>query len=285
MSHSLPIPPPKRTPESRGLLAAPLAEYTLPSFSGVLMSALEKVRNPDANAAEVAAVLESDPGTSVKLLGIANSACYGLTAPVNSAAHAIALLGRGQVEALLLSVAVGGALPKPTIPELDGHRFWCGAARRATIARSLAQRIDPRRGSESFTAALLQDMAVPLLAEVKGAEYGAVLEAWRQERQDLAALERQRFGWDHAMVGAWMCQEWRFSSQVMRAIGAHHGVWDETDLPSVTAVGTLTDAERDYGAESVIEVAVERFGMSLPDAETLVAASETDAADLARLFI
>lgn len=285
MSHSLPISP-NRAPDRHGVLAGPLAGYSLPSFSGVVISALEKVRDRNADAAVVAQVLESDPGVSVKLLGLANSACYGLTAPVNSAAHAIALLGRDQIESLLLSVAVGGSLPKTPIPELDASRFWCGCARRAAIAKALAQRTDgAKRASESFTAALLQDMAVPLLAEVKGAEYGALIEAWRNEGQDLAALERERFGWDHAMVGAWMCQEWHFSSQIMRAIGAHHGVWEETDLPSVTAVSALTDADRDYGAERVIELAVERFGLSVPDAEALIEQSEADAAALARLFV
>lgn len=270
--------------DRQGQLGAPFREYTLPTFSGVVVQALDKVRSPNANAADVAAAVEADPGVSVKLLGLANSACYGLTSPVNSAAHAVALLGRDQVETILLTVGVAAALPQSLVPELDASRFWCGAARRAAVARALAALIDKTNTHETFTAALLQDMALPLMVELKPDAYPRILATWRDENRDLAELERAEFGWDHAMVGAWMCQEWRFSSQVMRAIGAHHGVWEETDLPAVTLVSCLTDGGDDYGQNQLTEAVCERYSIPEDDVTSLLAECEQQAADLARLF-
>lgn len=84
-------------------------------------------------------------------------------------------------------------------------------------------------------------MGVPLLAQKHPDQYPAILESWRAGEVDLVAAEQRLFGYDHAMVGSWMCQEWRISELIIRAIGAHHGAWDETDLLAVTLVSVLTD--------------------------------------------
>lgn len=273
-----------RHPERRGALGKPLSEYELPTFSAVVVHALHQVRSPDADAKEVARLLEADPGITVKLLRLCNSASFGLNRAVNSTSHAVALLGRTQVEALLLAVAVGNALPKTTVPELDASVFWCGAARRAATAGLLAEKIDPPHVRDSFTAALLQDMAVPLLAEVHSEVYGQLLAEWRMSGDDLAERERAALGLDHAEVGAWMCEQWRFSGQIMRAIGAHHGIWDETDLPAVTLVSLLTDAPLEYGQARFAAAVEERCQISQADALALLARAEEEAATIAQLF-
>ena len=75
----------------------------------------------------------------------------------------------------------------------------------------------------------------------KGPEYGPLLEQWHHSADDLAALEQEAFGWDHAVVGNWMCSEWKFPTQLANAIGAHHGTGDEewTELPAVSLVAGL----------------------------------------------
>lgn len=262
-----------------------LEAYALPSFSGVVTTALERARDPDADAGQVATVLEADPGVTVKLLSLANSSAYGLAARVNSAGHAIALLGREQVEALLLSVAVAGLLPKSPLPELDPMRFWLGAARRASVAKALAMTDrDARRAGECFTAALLQDMAVPLIAQVEGSAYGAVLAAWRSEGRDLAVLEREAFGYDHAELGALMCRTWHFAEAVTQAVAQHHAATPETPKSPVQAVAHMTDADNDYGASEVIAHAVDVLGLLEAEAEALVQDSATAAVEVARLF-
>ena len=49
-------------------------DYTLPSFSGTIMQILRTIREPDSSAADVATQLSLDPGLTVRLLRIANSA-------------------------------------------------------------------------------------------------------------------------------------------------------------------------------------------------------------------
>lgn len=264
--------------------------YRLPVFSAVVAHALAKVRDRSADAGEVARVLEADPGVSVKLLRLANSASYGLTAKVESAAHAIALLGRDQVESLLMSVVVAQALPDSPLPELDAGRFWVAAARRATFAKAFAQREqDPRQASACFTAALLQDMAVPFLAQVHGAAYGELLTRWRAGEADLTSLEQAALGHDHAQVGAWMCREWKLPEPLASAIGSHHHAYavggQEGASPTpVQLVAGLTDDSLDQGLGQLADLAAAHYGLTEPACQALTADGLAAADELARLF-
>lgn len=211
-----------RSPKPEKLLSKALGKFKLPSFPAVVLSALRKLRNPNVPIGEVAAELERDPGVSAQLLGLSNSAARGLRHRVRSVEHAMALLGRAEVESVLLGLAVGQALPKSRTPGFDQDGFWRTAAQRATLARLLAAELQPAAGSESFTAALLQDMALPLLLTAKRREYPAVLERWKAGEGDLCQLEVEQLGFDHSDLAGGMAKMWQFPDGLVQSLGTHH---------------------------------------------------------------
>ena len=265
---------------------AELGQIELPTFPGVTMAALEKARDDDSSVTELADVLAQDPGLTVKIIRTVNSAAFGARSKVRNIHHAVSLLGRNEIESMLISVAVRGALPGASAPGFDPARFWETAALRASAARALAARVDPSHASESFTAALLQDMAVPLLAHQLGDRYTSVLMEWHEGTCDLAFLEQQAFGWDHATLGGWMSERWQFPADLTEAIRAHHGT-DDTDregLEAVTAVGCLRESNVEHGTEQFVTILHERFGIAPEEAEELLAESGTAAQEVASLF-
>lgn len=267
-----------------------LGDYELPSFPGVVMQTLQRLRDPDASPQQIAAVLSGDPGLSITILKAVNSASYALRRRVDSVEQAITLLGFSTVESLVLSVAVGNALPKTPAPGFDSKRFWLAAARRAATARSLASRLHPARAAESFTAALLQDMALPVLACEQSAKYGPVLEHWHNNLDDLAALEQAEFGWNHPEVATWMCNEWSLPEGLACSIGAHHGVHGAGNEglecpPAVALVSHLRESEKCLGTDRIIQIANEQYGLNEDDTSDLIDESFEAAEDLARLFV
>ena len=166
----------KKKEDPKAQLAASLGDFTLPNFPAVANRVLGLLRDPDVPLDAAGDALAEDPGLSAKVLGIANSSAFALRHPVRSVSHATSLLGRSTVESLLLGVVVQSSLPRPEITGFDQRRFWRTAARRAAAARALADVLHPRTKSESFTASLLEDMAVPLIGAAKGGDYGVVLE-------------------------------------------------------------------------------------------------------------
>ncbi len=275
----------KRKVDPKTELKKVLSDASLPSFPTAVMNALEKVRSADASSQEVAKAVSVDPGITAKLLGAVNSASYAMRHRIRSIDHAVSILGRNELESMLLSMGTRDVLPRNSVPGYDASRFWVTAARRATTARSLAERIAPRTCSESFTASLLQDMAVPLLA-IRREDYGPVLEQWHRGSEDLAKLERETFDWDHAEVATWMCAEWKFPDELTDAIAAHHGTTDgdPAGLAAVNLVAPLREVDEEIGIERLVETAHDSYGLSKDETKQLVEESFESAREISQLF-
>lgn len=262
-------------------LARIVGKYRLPSFPAVILQALRLMRNPASSLTEIALEIEKDPAATAQILNLTNSASRGLGRPVSNLDHALALLGRAEVESLLLSSAVSKSLPKTTVAGLEPLRYWTAAARRATTARRLASVIQPQMKGESFTASLLQDMAIPVLAEVHGARYCALLDQWREQRCDLSALEQAEFGWNHATAGALMALNWKFPELLVTSIRDHH--ISPEPLKAAALVARLDDTPEPSTA-TLFDVAVEQHLLAINDVEVLLKTSFEEAAEIARLF-
>ena len=276
----------KKKPDAKRQLREVLGDCELPSFPAILAAALEKVRDPDGPLHEIGDLVATDPGLTVRLLSTVNSPAFALRHKVRSIHHAVSLLGRSQLESILISMAVSQSLPSRAARGFEPSRFWITAAKRATTARALADRIDPSTQSESFTASLLQDLAVPILSHRREREYGPLLEHWHNSVDDLAALERREFGWDHAAVGGAMCEEWRFPERQAQAIAEHHDEADDDPpaLPAVRLVAALREIEEQAGIERLVERTRETYGVPADETIALVRASFESADEISRLF-
>lgn len=278
-------------PDPRKALRSVLGEYSLPSFSSVVLGVLERLRDPEATPATVGDALSADPGLSVRILATVNSAAYALRREVRSIEHAVALLGIPTVESLILSAAVGDIMPSAAQPGYDNGRFWRAAARRAATARSLAGILHPAGASESFTVALLQDMAVPFLATSLAEQYGPILEKWHSGGEGgLADLEQQEFGWDHAEIGNWLGRAWKLPESLTAAIGGHHGAvnaeTEECECPAaVYLVSFLGETKESLGIERLLQAAASEYGLTREQVEPLLEKSFESAEELVKTFV
>ncbi|MEM1418333.1 MAG: HDOD domain-containing protein [Myxococcota bacterium] len=246
---------------AKAQMKAALGEFELPSFPGTVLDALAALRDPCLTMSEIADRLAADPGLCARVLSVAGSTAYALRHPVRDVGHAVALLGRGEVEALVLSVAVPRLLPDQPTPSFDSSRFWRASARRATTAKRLAEVLEPGRKAEAFTASLLQDMAVPLLAQVHGESYAKLLEAWRHDGGDLAKRELDQLGFDHATIGGSVGEKWGFPPGLVAALGDHHTI-DAGEVPtSVRLVASLGEGDPGSEREVLVETAKSSFGI------------------------
>ncbi len=208
-----------RAADAAGLIG----EYELPSFSGPVMNVLNLLRRPEVEIQVIAEELQKDPGLSVQALRLVNSVGYGLTTRVSNVQHAVVLMGRSRLECLVLTVAVKTALPGADLPGFDLEQFWRTAALRATLAGGLARELHRATEVESFTAALLQDIGVALLAERERERYIPLYRQWLEESEGpLSALERSMFGFDHAEIGGELGQHWGLPPFLVDAIRLHH---------------------------------------------------------------
>ncbi len=256
--------------------------YELPTFPAIVGQALSHLADPQMDMATVASVVERDPGATVRLLRLVNTASFSPRSKVTSVHQGAMLLGRTQLESLLISIGAHGVLPNPVCEGFDQRRFWASAARRAVLARMMAEHTDPTRKSENFTAALLQDMAIPVLA-LRADLYGDVLDQWHNSDDDLASLEEESFGWNHGTVASWMGTNWKFPAEFVTFIEDHHAAAEIKTLLPAKVVSCLREA--DFGGEEqMIEEGSERLNLGTDEIQTMIKESAEEAMQLAQLL-
>ncbi len=263
-----------------------LGDYELPTFPVIAQQVMEKIRDPEVSIASVSELIEKDPGLSMGVLRTVNSVAFSPRKRVDNLKQAVAMMGLSPLESLILSTSVGKMLPKTSSDHHSPREFWLASSRRAAVARAIASEVHPSTVNLSYTAALLQDMAVPFLAEKKPEEHGRVLDQWHNGDDDLANLERNEFGWDHAEVATWICDQWGVPESLAAAIGGHHGAdVDGFEVPpAVALVSCIRETQENPGIDRLVEVAKSRYGMN-PDrvAESVQTGFEA-AEELASLF-
>jgi HD-like signal output (HDOD) protein len=275
----------RKAKDPKAELKEMLGSYELPTLSSCMIDLLGLLRDPDTPMAEVASRVETDPGLTVRILRLINSAGFGLLSQVSNLQHAVALLGRSRLESLVLTFAATERIPVQ-VECMETGQFWGAAARRATLARVLAQHLHAATQAEAFTAGLLHDMAVPVLAGLNPETYGSLLERWHAaDGAPLDALEREAFGFDHAQVGALMAEDWGLPGYLVDAIGGHHDLGRESGAdPAVRLASLVKYFPGQDGREQIMGVAEREFGIDPLLMEEMISRSFAEADQLAGLF-
>lgn len=252
--------------KARKRLQRILAGSEPPPIRSGAMRTLRLLRDADADLSTIVESLSWDPGFVVRSLRLVNSAAFGLRNKVDSFQHAAAILGRSKLEQLVLSIAVKDSVSAKDVPGFDTVRFWRSAFFRASLARALAQKLHPMHTEASFTAGLLQDMAVPVLAQSRE-DYRPLLEHWHESKDvELHELERSELGFCHGEAGALLALEWELPEALANAIQIHHSneVGDNELLPALRLVAVHRETEIEHGIEAIVSDARGLYGLD-PD--------------------
>ncbi len=246
----------------------------IPVNPGAAMRLLWMLEDPGTSAQDLGRLIETDPALSTQVIRHANTALYGLTGQVASAARAVDVVGLATVRALATTAAFdlfsdrGRGVP-------DG--FWQHSVRTAAAAAALAKRVGIDT-SEAFSAGLLHDIGVALVYRRAPRRYDDVLgRVDPGSGRDLVRAEEEEFGFSHAQVGAAALSVMKFPAELVDAIARHHDrpTNGGAAMPNLLRAADALALESDRGAsmESNTPVcdALAALGL-LPDAASSLAA-------------
>ncbi len=197
-----------------------LANAQLAALPQSAIRLLELSQDPNNGPNEFAVPIESDPGLTSQVLRFVNSSYFGFSREIASVRLAITLVGIRTIKNFALWSAVFNLMPNPKCGPFDLRSLWQDSLRRGLFARAFGKILGLRDTEELFAAALLQDMAIPLLAKELGTRYAELLQS-RAGGRRLSDLEREAFGWTHANVGAAMARAWRLPESFAELIQSH----------------------------------------------------------------
>ncbi|NQU19659.1 MAG: HDOD domain-containing protein [Candidatus Nealsonbacteria bacterium] len=197
-----------------------LAGAQLPALPQSAIRLLELSQDPDNGPGEFTVPIESDPGLAGQVLRFVNSSYFGFSREISSVKLAITLVGIRTIKNFALWSAVFSLMPNPRCGPFDLKKLWQDSLRRALFARAVAKLIGVKEPEEPFAAALLQDMAVPLLAKEAPQLYEKLLET-RENGMRLSALEQRVCGWTHAEAGGIMARGWNLPESFSVLVESH----------------------------------------------------------------
>ncbi len=202
------------------------ADVEMPPCPKVVATLMHKLNEPDIDIDQIVPLLESDASLAAQILKIANSALYGLPGKVTSIAKAVALLGLSEVRNIAIGYAMTKTVKDPGKEGFEIERYWADSIFRAVFSKKVALHLGVE-SDEAFSAALLQDIAIPVLIDRWFDMYKDVFETWLQSDKRLHEVEDQILAWNHAQAGAWISRSWQLPDIFTCSIGLHISSFDE----------------------------------------------------------
>ncbi|MGE3773504.1 MAG: HDOD domain-containing protein [Gammaproteobacteria bacterium] len=282
----LPIPP----------AAAALARETarLASFPAVWLALREAIEDPGSSLDDVCDILRRDPALVAGLLRIANSAWLGHGRQAASLPQAASLLGMFRIHDLVLATSVMRAFPRVPAAVFDMGRFWHASLLAATAARRLADAEQIVDSDRVFLHGLLAQIGRLVALLRRPDDCRALLAETGGRLRGLDALERQRWGYDYADLGAALIDAWGLPAEFALPVFAHVApgrrgasspIAGLTHVAVVIAVGIDADDEVADIAAAVEFAIWERYALTPASFTELVDRTRSEAAGLANLFV
>lgn len=204
---------------------------------------IELSKDPGNGPNEYAEPISADLGLSTQVLRFVNSSFFGFRYKITSIPMALTLASVRTIRNFVLWNGLFAVLPNPQCGPFSIKKLFQDALRRAVFARTITERFTEYDGDEAFTCALLQDMAIPLLAQKWSNEYADMIQKSNTQQIRLSTLERDLMGWDHSDAGAILAVGWGLGKFVGEVVSQHaSGYFDNNDIsePSVAGITALS---------------------------------------------
>lgn len=198
--------------------------HTLPSLPTLYREVMQELQSPDASIDKIGQIISKDLGMLTKMLQVVNSPFYGLPRRISSATQAVALLGLEAIKSLVLSMKVFSQFESSSQAFFSLDVLWNHGMTTGRYARTIAkeQGTDTRIMEDAFTAGLLHDVGLLVLATNTPDQYTETLALMQNQGIAEWQAERQVLGATHAEVGGYLLGTWGLSDTIVEAVAFHH---------------------------------------------------------------
>ena len=207
----------------------------LPTIPPALKNLLNIIENPQVSLSEVGNFILKDPALTSRILRAVNSPIYGFPGRISTISQALILLGLNVVKGMLLGVSVVDVMKKVMVG-LWEHSIGC-----AVTARIISQRKASGYLEEVVVAALLHDIGKVVLGLKFSDRYKKIIADAGSKGIFISDSEMNYFTVNHAAVGAWLTEKWKFPRSLVEVIEYHHKPHLSKNVPVQAAIVHLSD--------------------------------------------
>ena len=199
---------------------------SLPSLPHVYHEFVRASQCESVDFGELADIVEHDLALTARILGLANSAHFGLRTSVTSIKQAISVIGIEMLSSLVTATSLFGALTEGgSARRLE--RLWMHASKLSQLALSLAMseaRLTRADRAEVALAGLLHDIGQLVIMTRMPALHAVIDQTSVHDGEEVCEVERRELGATHAEIGACLLAYWGISERTVTAVTLHHDI-------------------------------------------------------------
>jgi len=199
--------------------------YNLPAMPVVAAKVLETLQSPEYTAESLAKLIACDPVLAGRLLGMANSAFYGVRREVKSLARAVVILGENALRSLVLTASLKTVNRQPGPIQ---KRLWENSVGCALGAQLVAQVFHSATPEDAFLGGLFRHIGKMVMLDFDRPRYEELVARVDAGEASQDSLEREMFNFPHAVIGAAVLEKWNFSKVMIQATLNH----DRVEMPA-----------------------------------------------------
>ncbi|PCI21453.1 MAG: hypothetical protein COB62_03620 [Piscirickettsiaceae bacterium] len=210
--------------------------YKLPPLPDIAARIIQLKNNPNADAKDLAGVIEKDPSLTAQVIRYAKSAFFNYQGEINSVHEAISrVLGFDLVMNMALGLSAGKTLKNPPDGPLGLNDFWKHAVYSAALAQRLSHKIPKELRPNSnlaYLAGLLHNFGFLLLGHLFQPEFFLLNKLYAANlKSSIVSIEKHALGMGsgqnainmgHAELGSWLLDNWKIPPEVVVATKEHH---------------------------------------------------------------
>lgn len=194
--------------------------YAIPEIYSILNA---KLKDPYTSNTQIADIIQRDPGLTLMILKIVNSAFYGFESSISTVSRAISILGRNEISTLAFSTSTINVFNKLPIEKSVLYEHWQHSLLCGLVAKQIASHCSLAENSDSlFIAGLLHDIGRLVLWHKLPQESDLIVKALNQRPYDDIAIESEILGFTHADIGAALMRLWHVPPLLIATTQWHH---------------------------------------------------------------
>ncbi len=237
-----------------------LSSNKLPSFPEAAAKLIKVSRDKTASLTDISKIVETDPGISVRVLEIVNSAMYGLKRKITAISEAVVFLGLDEIKKLAIGITVFEKIFKSgNSKQFDRLFFWRHSLCVAALSMEIAKKINFPDPEEAYIAGLLHDIGKIFLDMQGHKNYGEFIDLLATSIEPVVEKERDFTGLGHDDIGGFFCSMWNLPEKLVIAVKYHHKSFghmnfsrEETTLVSIVAIADFLCWTQGMGSFDII---------------------------------
>ena len=209
----------------------------IPPCPAILTKLLRETRADEPDFRRVGQLVGSDVALAASVLKVANSSFYGLSLKVASVQQALTLLGLNTATQLVTGLLLRQAFAGTVGPAME--RYWKVSMATSLISALVCREAGKGDSGVACTYGLFRDCGKPVMQK-KFKIYDDIFDGSAlRPGEPILEIENERYGTNHARVGAQLAHSWHVPEAMCFAILHHHDLLYAEEILASAAPDTI----------------------------------------------